>query len=95
MTKYKEWNKNYRYLLFCIDIFSKRLYVELQLSKNVNDTTKCLEKIIKKMDFKPKFLMADRGSEFYNRSTKAMLKKYDIHLYSSFNYDVKAAICER
>ncbi len=93
--KYSEQNDNYRYLLFCIDIFSKKLYVEPQVSKNAKETTRCLEKILKKLTPKPVFLTADRGTEFYNATTKAMLKKYDIKLYSSYNYDIKASIVER
>lgn len=95
IVKYSEFNDGYNYLLFCIDIFTKKLFVEPQITKNAKETTKCLEKIIKKTGERAYYIQADRGGEFYNAATKAMLKKYDIHLYSTYNYDTKAAVCER
>ena len=71
------------------------LYVEPQITKNADETTKCLEKIIVKLKSKPIYLCADRGAEFFNVKTKSMLKKYGIHLYATYNYDIKASIVER
>ena len=71
------------------------LYVQPQKNKNADETTKCLEKIIKKLKSPPLYLCADRGGEFFNVKTKKMLKGYGIHLYATYNYDIKASIVER
>ena len=95
ISRYSQFNDGYRYILFFIDIFSKMLYVQPQITKNADETTRCLEKIIVKLREKPKFLCADRGTEFFNGKTKTMLRKYGVHLYATYNYDIKASIVER
>ena len=60
ISRYKEHNRNYRYLLFCVDVFSKKLVIVAQFSKTGEETLKCLKKAIKKMPIKPKFIHADR-----------------------------------
>lgn len=95
ISRNSEYNDSYRYILFVIDIFSKMLYFQPQFTKTAEETTKSLEKIILGLEEKPKFLCSDRGKEFFSTKTKNMLKKHDIHLYATFNYDVKASIVER
>ena len=43
---------------------------------------------------KPEKLWVDRGSEFYNRTFKVLLKEYETKLYSSYS-DLKAVFIER
>ena len=89
IQKYKEYNSNYRFLLFCVDMFSKKLIIVPQFSKTGLETLKCLKKAIQKMPIKPKFIHADRGTEFYNSSVKSYLKSQNIKLYSTFNQAIK------
>ena len=42
----------------------------------------------------PKNIQVDQGSEFYNSKFKPLLKKCNIHLYSTYSY-LKAGIIER
>ena len=57
-------NKSYRYLLTCIDIFSKFAFVNPLKDKKGIIIKNALEKIFKKR--KPQFLWTDNGKEFYN-----------------------------
>ena len=68
MQKFAKLNKGYRYLLTCIDIFSKFAWViPLKDKKGIN-VKNALEKIFKER--KPKFLWTDRGTEFYNKQVQ-------------------------
>ena len=40
-------------------------------------------------------LQTDKGSEFVNSTFQSMLKRHNIHFYTSENADIKAAIVER
>ncbi|XP_058797540.1 uncharacterized protein LOC131667838 [Phymastichus coffea] len=42
----------------------------------------------------PNNLNMDRGKEFYNATFEALMKKYNIYLYSTYS-SLKASICER
>ena len=65
MQKFAKSNKGYRYLLTCIDIFSKYSWVILLKDKKGIIVKNALQKIFKQRS--PKFLWTDRGKEFYNK----------------------------
>ena len=81
MQKFAKLNKGYRYLLTCIDIFSKYAFViPLKDEKGIN-VKNALEKIFKER--KCKFLFTDKGREFYNKQVQDVLKENNIKLYST------------
>ena len=53
---------------------SKRYYI-----------TNAFQKILKELNRKPNKIWVDKGSKFYNRSTKSWLEKSDIEMYSTHN----------
>ena len=93
MQKFAKLNKGYRYLLTCIDIFSKYSWViPLKDKKGIN-VKNALQKIFKQR--KCKFLWTDRGKEFYNKQVQDLLNEYNIKLYSTNNSDIKSSVVER
>ena len=93
MQKFTKLNKGYRYLLTCIDIFSKFAWViPLKDKKGIN-VKNVLEKIFNKI--KPKFLWTDKGKEFYNKQVQDLLNENNIKLYSTNNSEIKSAVVER
>lgn len=98
MQPYKQENRRHRYILIVIDIFSKMAYAEPLLNKTAIETTKAMERIIRKVisqhHHRINHLQTDDGKEFYNSSMKAMLEKYGINHYSTFSR-MKASIVER
>ena len=64
MQKFTKLNKGYRYLLTCIDMFSKYSWVIPLKDKKGITIKNALQKIFKQR--KCKFLWTDRGTEFYN-----------------------------
>ena len=93
MQKFAKLNKGYRYLLTCIDIFSKFAWVIPLKDKRGITIKNALQKIFNKR--KPKFLWTDRGTEFYNKQVQDLLNENNIKLYSTNNSEIKSAVIER
>ena len=93
MQKFAKLNKGYRYLLTCIDIFSKFAWVIPLKDKKGITIKNALEKIFNKR--KSKFLWTDNGKEFYNKQVQDLLNENNIKLYSTNNSEIKSAVVER
>ena len=93
MQRFAKSNKDFRYLLTCIDIFSKYSWViPLKDKKGIN-VKNALQKISKQRI--PKFLWTDRGTELYNKQVQDLLNENDIKLYSTNNSEIKSSVIER
>ena len=93
MQKFAKLNKEYRYLLTCIDICSKYSWVIPLKDKRGITIKNALEKIFKQR--KPNFLWTDNGKEFYNKQVQDLLNENNIKLYSTNNSEIKSAVVER
>jgi hypothetical protein len=86
-------NNSYRYLLTCIDVFSKYARVEPLKNKNGSTLTAAFTKMI--ADQQCKLLQTDKGTEFLNAPFQKLLRDRNIRHYTSENDDIKAAVVER
>ena len=93
MQKFAKLNKGYRYLLTCIDIFSKYSWVIPLKDKKGITLKNALQKIFKER--KPNFLWTDNGKEFYNKQVQNLLNENNIKLYSTNNSEIKSSVVER
>ena len=93
MQKFVKLNKGYRYLLTCIDIFSKYSWVIPLKDKKGITIKNALQKIFNKR--KPKLLWTDNGKEFYNKQVETLLNENNIKLYSTNNSEIKSSVVER
>ena len=93
VQKFSKLNRGYRYLLTCIDIFSKFAWVIPLKDKRGITIKNALEKIFKQR--KPKFLWTDNGKEFYNKQVETLLNENNIKLYSTNNSEIKSSVVER
>lgn len=88
-------NRGIRYLLVVIDVFSKFAWVEPIKSKTGKAVTEAFGKILKKAEGRrPQKLQTDDGKEFYNTTFQELLKKKQIHHFSTRG-DTKASVVER
>jgi len=94
LTNISRYNDSYRFLLVVIDIFSKKAWVVPLLNKSAQSVTEAFEKVLTSAP-KCAMLQTDRGSEFLNDKFQSMLRRHNIHFYTSENYDIKAAVVER
>ena len=93
MQKFSAWNKDIRYLLMIIDIFSKFGWIVPLKNKKGETVAKAFNKIFKSGRL-PKKIWADKGSEFYNKDVNQLLSEKGIELYSTQN-EQKSSVVER
>ena len=86
-------NNSQRYLLTCIDVFSKYARVEPLKNKTGSTLTAAFTKMIE--DQQCKLLQTDKGTEFLNSSFQKLLKDRNIRHNTSEIDDIKAAVVER
>ena len=94
VTRLKEFNDDYTFLLMCIDTFSKYVWIRPLLRKTSSETTGAFKSILRDSGRKPQNVRYDLGLEFKNRVFQKLLKVEGIHSYEAKN-DTKAAIVER
>lgn len=93
MIPYAKQNKNFKYILTIIDIFSKYSWAITVKTKSSKDVTRAMCKIIESGNV-PKNIQSDKGKEFYNSDFKQLMNRHNINLYSSHSI-LKASIVER
>ena len=67
VSAFSKQNKNHRYILTCIDIFSKFAWARPLKSKTGKNLVFAFQTIFKEQNRKPKTLQTDKGTEFLNR----------------------------
>lgn len=93
MIPYAKENRNFKYILTVIDVFSKYAWAFPIKTKSAAETTSAMEKILKSGAV-PKNIQTDMGKEFFNDKFKKLTKLYQINHYSTYSTK-KAAIVER
>ena len=94
MQLISKFNKQFRFLLCVIDIFSKYTWVVPLKDKKGVSIVNAFQKILKESNRKPNKVWVDKGSEFYNDSFKKWFKDNDIEMHSTHN-EVKSVVAER
>ena len=92
MIPFARVNKGFKYILTCIDVFSRMAYAQPVKSKNATDVAEAIGKMINQT--KPRHIQTDLGKEFYNKIVKDLLKRNGIKHYS-VNSQFKCALVER
>ena len=87
-------NKSIRFLLCVTDIFSKYAWVAPLKDKKGITITHAFQKFLKESNHKPNKIWVDKGSEYYNRSMKSVLKNNNIEMYSTHN-EGKSVVVQR
>ena len=87
-------NQGIKYLLTCIDIFSKYAWV-IPLTCKTGKALVAAFKDILKSNRKPLVLQTDQGKEFVNASFQHFLKDEGIEFFTTYNEDIKASVVER
>ena len=93
MQLLSKYNKEIKYLLCAIDIFSKYAWVVSLKDKRWTSNVNAFQKINSE-GRKPNYIWVDQGGEFYNRLFKRFLKINSIEMYSTYN-EGKSVVAER
>ena len=96
MIPYSKINKGYKYILTCIDVFSRMARAQPLKNKTGIEVSRAIEKMLSKSStsMSPTHIQTDMGKEFYNSHVKMIFKKYSINHYSVYS-QFKAAYVER
>ena len=93
MESLSKYNKENKYLLCAINLFSKYAWVIPLKDKKGTTTVNAFQKIISE-GRKPNEIWLDQDSEFYNNSFKDFLKIKNNEMYSTYN-EGKSVLAER
>ena len=77
-------NDGYRYLLVCIDVFSKYVWVIPLKTKTGPALVTAFKKILES-GRKHQKIQTDQGTEFFNKHFKDLMKEEEIQLYNTYN----------
>ena len=92
MIPYAMENNGYKYMLTCIDIFSKYAWAIALKNKKSDEVVRAFELIFKER--KPSKIQTDLGKEFYNSKVQVLFNENNISHFST-NSQVKASVVER
>lgn len=96
LSSLNQYNDNYCYLLFVIDVLSKYLWVEPLLDKTAPSITEAFTKIFERSGHRrPDTMRTDRGGEFMGHHTINYLTRQGIKHQEANNPDIKCSIVER
>ena len=87
------FNKGYKFLLTCIDIFSKFAWVVPLRNKMGESLVNGFQSILD-LGRSPEKLQTDKGTEFLNRNFQSFPKEKNIHFFTT-NSELKASVVER
>jgi len=90
LSKFIDKNK---YLLTCIDVFSKHVWVVPLKSKTGPALTEAFSTILS--DRRTAHLQTDKGTEFLYKTFQTLLLKNAIKFHTTENSDTKASVAER
>lgn len=95
MQRHARVNGGYKYILTVVDGLSKFAWAVAVRDKRGESVTTAMKEVFSQS--KPRIpinIQCDAGLEFYNTHFKALMKKYDINMYSTFSA-LKASLVER
>ena len=85
-------HKKYKYILTCIDVFSKYAWAIPLQNKNKESISEALQEIWKER--KPEKIWSDHESAIYSKQMQKIFEAYEILLYSTYS-EKKAVVIER
>lgn len=93
LSKLSKFNSGYKYLLVCVDILSKFLWIRPLKSKTGEEAASSIKSIFSTKRI-PKVLQTDKGTEFFNILVKKVLAENNVKLIYT-NSERKASVVER
>lgn len=95
MKMYAGHNKQRHYIMNCVDIFSRKCFLEPLLHKSAVDTRDALKRIIKRTRVQPTTIRSDNGLEFFGEFKDFCKEKGITNIYSQSHTPTQNAVVER
>ena len=87
-------NRNFKYILLTIDLFSKKIWLRKLKTKSGTETADAIKSVITDMEYPPQTVIFDEGLEYKNKYVLNLLAEFNIHHYH-INTKHKASTAER
>ena len=94
LPRLAKFNRGYKFILTCIDVFSKFASVEPLKDKKGPTVAAALKEIFDRGRI-PTQIQSDKGKEFLNKHVRDLFEEKAVHFFTTQNPDTKAAIVER
>lgn len=85
----KKKKDRYLYILDCVDVFSKKCFLEALIEKSSVAVMNALKKIIRRVKVQPKMILADNGPEFAGEF-EDFCEENHIHLLHTRSYSAQS-----
>ena len=79
LSKYAGSNKNYKYILVLIDVFTRKAYVRPMKKKDVGEVLASLEDIFYNDDYIPNAITSDMDKTFVSEKIQTLLENNNIY----------------
>src|SRR2546428_11736597 len=87
-------NYNKHFILFCVDVLSKQLFVQPIKTKSADNVLEAFKVIFDRAKVTPDSIETDSGTEFFNRKLKQFFDKKNVNHFKR-STPIKAANVER
>lgn len=94
LQKYSKDNNGFKFVLVCVDLFSRKCFARLLKNKSAKVVVDALKSIFNDLDSLPKSIFSDHGSELKNKLMNKYLKGKGIKIIHAKS-EIKAGIVER
>ena len=95
VSAYKKANNGIKFLLCCVDVFSKYAWVRTLKNKTMKSVATAFADVLEETrPRKPLYVQTDKGTEFMGKAFFDLLKKNSIQFFTTENEDIKASIVE-
>ena len=64
MSMYETKNRGFRYIMTTIDVFARKVFLEATKVKEALVTSRALDRVTRRADVTPKYIICDNGTEF-------------------------------
>ena len=95
MDKYSKNNGGRKYILNCVDVFSRKLWLRALKNLEAKTTTKAIKSIIDKAQIKPNIIQTDNGVEFQGEFKEFLEKNNITQIFNNAYSPNENAIVER
>ena len=90
----RPFNKDFKYIMVLIDVFSKKAFAAPMKRINEFDASLAMESMLQKLPEIPQTIITDMGTEYYNSKMAALFDRFGIKHYSIRGRH-KACVAER
>ena len=88
------FNKNFKYIMVLIDVFSKKAFAAPLKTLNALDAVNGMENMLQECQTLPESIVTDKGIEYYNYQMRNLFERKNIRHYS-LGGKHKASVAER